>query len=442
MTERPASDRTHVIPSRYQTHDEAGIGGVIKQRPEDFLVEELPLYQPSGAGEHIYLFVQKRGMSTLELVNLLATHFGVTKREIGYAGLKDKQAITRQVFSIHAPGKRPEDFPEIRHERVQVLWADLHANKLRRGHLAGNRFSIRVRGVKPTDVLPAKRVLDRLKAEGVANRIGEQRFGLLDNNHLIGRSMIRGEHAEAVREMLAPNALRPAVNAEARAAYAEGRLADALHLFPRTAYAERCVLRALVRGQSVKRAFFSVDFGVLGFYASAFQSAVFNAVVDARVAAGTLATLREGDVAFKHLNHSVFSVDAAVVADPGTAERLAAFEISATGPMWGGGMKQAAGEVLAAEVAALEAAGVTVAQVEEFGRKSNNLIYGERRPLRVPLVDPEVEGGVDEVGPYVRCAFELPKGSFATTVMREVMKPVEGGVEAAGSGEEEEEQER
>ena len=107
MTERPVSDRTHVSPSRYQTHDVAGIGGVIKQRPEDFLVEELPLYQPSGAGEHIYLFVQKRGMSTLELVNLLATHFGVTKREIGYAGLKDKQAITRQVFSIHAPGKRP-----------------------------------------------------------------------------------------------------------------------------------------------------------------------------------------------------------------------------------------------------------------------------------------------------------------------------------------------
>jgi tRNA(Glu) U13 pseudouridine synthase TruD len=70
------------------------------------------------------------------------------------------------------------------------------------------------------------------------------------------------------------------------------------------------------------------------------------------------------------------------------------------------------------------------------------LIYGERRPLRVPLVDPEVEGGVDEVGPYVRCAFELPKGSFATTVMREVMKSVEGGVEAAGSSEEEEEQEQ
>ncbi|MFZ4574301.1 MAG: tRNA pseudouridine(13) synthase TruD [Phycisphaerales bacterium] len=423
-------DWTFVRPSRYQTHDIPGIGGVIKQRPEDFLVEELPQYQPCGEGEHIYLLVQKKGMSTLELVKLLENHFGVTKREIGFAGLKDKQAITRQVFSIHAPGRRPEDFPSISHEKVEVLWADLHTNKLRRGHLAGNRFSIRVRGVKPTDVLAAKRVLDRLEVEGIANRIGEQRFGMLNNNHLIGRAMIMGEHAEAARELLAPNAARPAVNAAARAAYAEGRLPDALDLFPRSAYAERCLIRHLIRGDSLKRAFFAIDFGMLAFYVSAFQSAVFNAIADARVVSGELAALVDGDVGFKHANHAVFSVDEAVAADPTTAERLAKFEISPSGPMWGGGMKAATGRVNEAEVAALLATGATVEKIADFTKKSRNLIAGERRALRVPVIDPEVEGGVDEHGAFVRCAFELPRGSFATAVMREIMKPAEEPVEA------------
>lgn len=416
-------DWTFVRPSRYQTHDVPGTGGVIKQRPEDFLVEELPLYQPSGQGEHIYLLVQKRGLSTFEMINIVATHFGVTRREIGYAGLKDKHAITRQVVSIHVPGRKLDDFGALTHDRIEVLWADMHGNKLRRGHLAGNRFSIRIRSVKPTDVIHAGRTLERLAREGLANRIGEQRFGLLENNHIIGRSMIRAEHAQAVAELLGPNAAHPTTNAAARAAFAEGRFADAIDLFPRTAFAERGVLRLLARGAGIKRAFFAIDHAVLGYYISAFQSAVFNAVVDARAAAGTLGVVGEGDVAFKHDNHAVFSVDQAVAADPATAARAAAFEISPSGPMWGGGMKRATGQVDATELGALSAAGVTLEQIEEFSKKSRNLIAGERRPLRVPVVDPEIEGGVDEHGPYIRCAFDLPKGSFATAVMREVMKP-------------------
>jgi tRNA pseudouridine13 synthase len=170
---------THVIPKSFMTADIPGIGGTIKQRPEDFLVDEIPQYFPAGSGEHIYLTVTKRGMSTMEMVEVLSRHFGVRRNAVGYAGLKDKQAITRQMVSIHVPGKKIEQFPELRNERITVMGADDHANKLRPGHLRGNRFSVRIRGIKPTDVLAAQKVLSRLEKTGVPNRVGEQRFGML-----------------------------------------------------------------------------------------------------------------------------------------------------------------------------------------------------------------------------------------------------------------------
>src|SRR3954469_15654714 len=121
----------HVTPALYLTADLPPLGGWIKERPEDFLVDEQPAYQPCGEGEHLYLFVEKRGLSTLRAARILAQHFVVHERAVGHAGLKDKRAVTRQVFSVHIPGKRLENFPELRHERMGVLWADYHTNKLR-----------------------------------------------------------------------------------------------------------------------------------------------------------------------------------------------------------------------------------------------------------------------------------------------------------------------
>ncbi|HYE63509.1 MAG TPA: tRNA pseudouridine(13) synthase TruD [Phycisphaerales bacterium] len=419
----PKDTSTHVIPRQYITADIPGIGGQIKQRPEDFLVDEIPQYTPSGEGEHIYLTVTKRGLSTMEMVEVLARHFGVHRRAIGYAGLKDKHAITRQMVSVHVPGKKIEHFPELRNERLAIVGADYHANKLRPGHLKGNRFSVRIRNVKPTDVLAADRVLRRLAKVGVPNRVGEQRFGMLENNHLVGRHLITGDFDAAVRELLGANAAHPELNAEARRLFAEGRYQEAGDLYPRSARTEQRVLYRLSKGASPPEAMLALDEPILRYYFSAFQSAVFNAVLDGRVSTGTLATLAPGDLAVKHENLAVFAVDDAVAADPETAARLARFEISPSGPMWGGSMVRAGGETGVREQAVLESFGVTPAQLETFDSKSPFKLEGKRRPLRVPVIDPEVEGGVDEHGPYVRCAFELPKGSFATVVLREVMKP-------------------
>src|SRR5438093_10165682 len=134
----------------YVTRDLPGIGGVIKQRAEDFFVQEIPLYEPSGEGEHVYCEIQKVGLTTFQTVGQIARALNISPREIGYAGMKDAHAISRQVFSIW--GTTPEAVMALRIPDLTVQWASRHGNKLRLGHLAGNRFAIKIRDVNPTDV--------------------------------------------------------------------------------------------------------------------------------------------------------------------------------------------------------------------------------------------------------------------------------------------------
>lgn len=419
MTTPPTDPR--FAPSVFVTADVPGIGGRIRERPEDFLVDELPLYPPSGSGEHIMLFVQKRDLSTLEMVRILARHFRVRVQAVGYAGQKDKVAVTRQHVTIHAPGKTCDSFPMVADSRISILWADQHANKLRIGHLRGNRFSIRIRGVAFADALRARDVLRRLREVGVPNRIGEQRFGASLNNHLVGRAILRNEPAEALRELLAPAAAAGRIR-DAAEHFRAGRLAECAGSLPRSARVERAAAAALARGEDAAAVVRRIEPDALRFFLSAFQSAVFNAVLDERVASGTFGTLLPGDLAMKHDNRATFPADEETAADPETAERLRRFEISPTGPMWGSSMRRASGAIDEAETAALASFGVAIADLERFSAARPAMVEGVRRPLRVPLADPEVEGGVDEHGPFVRVAFDLPRGAFATVVLREIMK--------------------
>lgn len=414
-----------VIPQRYLTDDLPGTGGRIKLRPEDFLVEEIPLYDPSGQGEHIYLMVQKSGLSTFQMLGILARHFHVPMSALGYAGLKDKQAITRQVVSVHTPGRTAADFPSINHPRLAVLWADQHDNKLRRGHLRGNHFSIRIRDIEPTRVLAAKRVLDRLTLSGSPNRLGEQRFGRCLNNHLIGRAILLGDAPAALRELLLPEADDLPEHAVQRALIREGRFAQAADLLPEGAPTERDALLDLARGSTPAQAIARMAQPARSFFISAFQSAIFNALLDDRLAADALGTLSPGDIAFKHDNGSAFDIDPAIAADPDTRARLASLEISPSGPMWGNRMKRAAPGTPTdhAETAALAAVGLTPDALASFSKTTGHEVPGERRPFRVPIQYAECEGGNDEFGPYVKCRFELPPGAFATVAMREIMKP-------------------
>ncbi|MBL4590659.1 MAG: tRNA pseudouridine(13) synthase TruD, partial [Phycisphaerales bacterium] len=376
-------------------------------------------------------FVERHGLSTLQMRDALARHFNVKRHAIGHAGLKDKHALTRQVFSIHTPGKKPEDFPSFDHTNARILWVDLHKNKLKRGHLAGNRFAIRVRGVNPTAVLHAKKSLDLLSAQGLPNRFGPQRFGYLQNNHLVGRAMILGDAQAALDLLLLPHKGSPKGQIKARTAYSEGRFGDAAEKMHKVFKVEYRALCKLADGAPPEEAIRAIDPTAAGFYISSFQSAIFNRVLNERVLDGLVGKLVLGDLAFLMKSRRSFPVTEAELGDPELADRLSRFEITPSGPMWGTSMLVADGEVGNRERLALAQAGVTTKDMESCeARDGFTMIGGDRRPIRIPVIDPDVESGADEHGAYIRCAFDLPRGSFATTVMDEIMK-VSGNEEHA-----------
>src|SRR5207253_2752638 len=147
----------------YLTPDLPGIGGSLKQRNEDFFVQELPLYEPSGQGEHVFCEIQKVGMTTFDLLHRLSDALHVAQKDIGYAGMKDARAVTRQLFSIWATTEDAVMALNDRIPGVQVQWARRHGNKLRLGHLAANRFAVKIRDVNPTDVVKLRPVLSILE---------------------------------------------------------------------------------------------------------------------------------------------------------------------------------------------------------------------------------------------------------------------------------------
>jgi len=424
------ADQTALSWAPFLTAPVAPIPGCIKKRDEEFLVEELPRYEPSGEGEHIYLFVEKRGLSTSELLRIVAGHFGVDQRDVGYAGMKDKNAITRQILSVYAPGKKPEDYPMLQHEQVGVLWADLHRNKLRRGHLSGNRFSVWIRDTDAHRVNDAHRILRFLEARGMPNFYGHQRFGTRRRNHQLGRLYLRREHRELLDLLLGPDPDLPQLNIEARLAYQQRDYKAALEQMPAAQRTEHAALRALAKGRSPSDAVQAVPLMQRVFWVTAWQSAIFNRVLARRLdetpdgaePGSMLSTLRPGDIAFKHDSHAMFRVDEDTARDPQTAERLKNREISPTGPMFG--VKTMLCDGLSAEIEReeFEREGVAMESLEKAVKSLGDSVAGTRRPLRTLVTDPEVESGVDDKGHYIRCAFDLPAGSFATMLMRELLK--------------------
>jgi tRNA pseudouridine13 synthase len=163
----------------------------IRTEPEDFRVEELPLYSPSGEGEHTFVHVEKRLVTTEEVAKLLARAAGVGARDVGYAGRKDRLAVATQWLSV--PRLDPHRALDLRFEGVCVLEATLHGHKLRTGQLRGNRFEIAVRGVDDKAREAARARLAEIGRVGMANTFGPQRFGRAGRNIEMGARLLRGE---------------------------------------------------------------------------------------------------------------------------------------------------------------------------------------------------------------------------------------------------------
>ncbi len=410
----------------YLTSDLPGIGGVIKQIPEDFFVEEQPLYQPTGTGEHLYLFVEKRLRSTSDVIRRLAAVFRVSRGEVGYAGLKDKRAVTRQYFSIRLPDASQDQamLDTVSDAHMKVLSAARGENKLRRGHLAGNRFVIRIRQVKPDSVWQAGHILDRLVQAGVPNFVGHQRFGYRLVNHKIGRLLLLGHWQQMLDLMLGhPLESDHAPTRLARQAYEQGDYQTALQNLPHHLHQDRQAIDALRQGKGAQEAVAAIDRQQRAFFISAMQSAIFNRVLSQRLGNPDfpgIHRLIEGDLAWNHANRSVFAVDRATAQRENVdGGRLQSLEVSPSGPMWGLGMLRAGGIVGRCEQQALEDERLIETDLRGGPQGKAN---GDRRPMRAIIRGADISSGVDDVGSYIRVAFALPRGSFATVVLQEIMK--------------------
>jgi len=325
------------------TPDLPGTGGAIRTEPDDFLVEEIPAYLPSGTGAHTYLKIQKRDHTTRDLV-LALVGAGVAEKRIGVAGLKDKSAVTVQWLSLPAAEEAASAALE-KLPGVDVMERSRHDNKLGMGHLRGNRFTIRIRGVEPDAATRARAIVERLAAVGAPNWFGPQRFGRFGANAWDGWRIVTGE--------------------------------------------------TVLGAHRLKR-----------FFVSSLQSLLFNRLLAQRLATGAYARVMAGDWARKHDTGGTFLVTDDASESP-RAERL---EISATIPLYGRKVKvspEAAGDM---ETAALASLGLSW---EHFTSRR-----GDRRITRLALANVEVA----EAEGDLTLAFTLPKGSYATAVLREIMK--------------------
>ncbi len=164
------------------------------QTARDFVVDEQPLYEFSGEGEHLVLLMRKKNLATWDALSIIANHLGINAREIGYAGLKDKNALTKQYISVLK--KYEQQLESFEHENIKFVERTYHNNKIRLGHLKGNRFFIRLKKVNPTAAKKLSEALKTIKKEGMPNFFGYQRFGAEGNNHEIGEAILRGKRKE------------------------------------------------------------------------------------------------------------------------------------------------------------------------------------------------------------------------------------------------------
>ena len=166
--------------------------GKIRTVPEDFIVHENLAFEPSGEGEHVFLQIQKTGENTENVARQIARFANVRQRDIGYAGLKDRHAVTTQWFSVWLPGKSEPDWMAFATDNIKVLQTVRHARKLKRGVLSGNRFEITIRDWQGDQ---AKTIgqLELIKTNGIANYYGEQRFGNQGQNVNKALAMFRGD---------------------------------------------------------------------------------------------------------------------------------------------------------------------------------------------------------------------------------------------------------
>jgi tRNA pseudouridine13 synthase len=389
------------------TENLPGVGGLCRVQIDDFYVEEIPLYPPTGSGQHTLFEIEKRGLDTPGALRLLARDLDVPSRLIGCAGLKDAHAVSRQRLSVE--GVAPERVMAIQYPQLKVLWAERHRNRLKIGHLRGNRFILRVRQVVPDALERARSILKVLTQHGLPNGFGLQRFGSRGQTHLLGRCLVHHDLDTFFKIYLgSPQADDGPEARMAREFYDAGDLPGALRLWPAPRSDEFRTLSALTLHKSLSTAYYRLPRELLRLSLAAYQGYLFNRLLEQRLPACDY--LQNGDLAYKHDNGVCFLVENAATEQP-RADRL---EISPTAPLYGRKVRLASGRPGENERSLLIEEGLTLENLHPLA----SALDGTRRPLRVPLG--EVDLSQDQDSLVIK--FTLPPGAYATNLLRELMK--------------------
>ncbi|HEY2784178.1 MAG TPA: tRNA pseudouridine(13) synthase TruD [Fimbriiglobus sp.] len=330
------------------TSDLPGVGGRIKSKPDDFEVEEIPSYEPSGNGDHLFLWIEKRGVGSEYFTRTVAQRLGVHAGAIGTAGLKDRHAVSRQWVSV--PKECEPNLSKLAGDGIAVLKVSRHENKLKPGHLRGNKFRILIRGADRKHESASLRVIDRIRTQGMPNYYGPQRFGREGSTADLGFQCLAGKQPKRIRPFLFKFAL------------------------------------------------------------SAAQSLMFNEYLARRHGDGLLRTVLPGDVMMKWPFGGLFVAEDI----PAEQARFDAKETAPGGPMFGSRTFAAAGLAAEREAGVLRDFGLGPASFTGFGK----LVSGTRRHTIVYIDDLAAAWEADGL----RLSFTLPAGSYATVLLREVMK--------------------
>jgi tRNA pseudouridine13 synthase len=327
----------------------SGVGGQIRTQDADFEVEEIPAYDPSGSGEHLFLWIEKRGVGAEYFEGQIAKRLNISRRDVGTAGLKDRHAVTRQWVSV--PQSCESLLNQLDGDGIQLLRTARHSNKLKLGHLRGNRFNILIRGAEPSRGAEFEQIVQQIREKGLPNYYGEQRFGRDNETADLGMALLKGESTQKVRNPF---------------------------------------LKKLAL--------------------SAAQSILFNYTLALRIQAGLFRKVLPGEVMLKWPFGGMFTVEN-VEAEQARFELR---EIVPGGPIFGRKMFPVRDEALALEERVLNDFQLRREQFSSHG----DLLSGTRRYNLIYLDDLQSEWTPDGL----RLRFSLPSGSYATVLLREVMK--------------------
>ncbi|BCD68314.1 tRNA pseudouridine(13) synthase TruD [Nitratiruptor sp. YY09-18] len=344
--------------------DHAPINFYFRQTPQTFVVEEVPLYPFSGEGEHLILKVRKKNLTTWQMLQAFSEQLGVKLKDIGYAGLKDKNALTYQYISINK--KYADALRRFSHPQIKIVDITRHSNKIRLGHLKGNRFFIRLKKVLSVDAKKIDEVLKILSQQGMPNYFGYQRFGLDGKNYELGKAIVEGKRIrERKKAKLFVNAYQS-------------------HLF-NLWLSKRVELSKILSSFQKKELIDILDFPREIIEELKNQSHTFK--------------LFPGDIAKHYPYGKIFFVDD-VKAE---SKRFAAKDISPTGLL--PGLKTPRAEGLAREIEK----DFDDERIKEFGDRRYAWVWPE-----------DVQGCYKEKDAWYELRFFLPKGSYATILLEEI----------------------